>query len=322
MRRHSISVPVAIDLTKEQAWEALDNKGRSFFVVRFHFQLDERHLLESHKVGDWIGLYQSTKGMSAQHITSETTEVEQILSTKSIASHLTRSETLAELANELVGKIELPKLLNLDAGVKSLVSEKLINDYKIGVEIADSQKVTKRVELRIENHYPADETEAIVSVPVYRKRALDIHISFIDFLKVEYKTTAFGLRKKCQKLPRFGNSRRPPNVRKIGAPIATVYYWELQESSSKFMYEQEHNIEVRDPSQIVICEPVCSKPKYVEFPDVPTLYQVAKATFPHKWIWRRSETGEWTEEQLKNIEIKEAKSTNSGWYRRYGRTNK
>ena len=72
MNTESISIPVSVALINEDSWMRLDRKGTSFFVVRFHFQLKERLLNETHKVGDWIGLYQSTRGMSAQHVSKET----------------------------------------------------------------------------------------------------------------------------------------------------------------------------------------------------------------------------------------------------------
>ena len=88
------------------------------------------------------------------------------------------------------------------------------------------------------------------------------------------------------------------------------------------MYEKDHETEVKDPSQITICEPVCTKEKFVEFPNVPSLYQIAKAAFPYKWIWRKSEENEWTEEDLKKIELDEVKDKTNGWYSLYGGKNR
>lgn len=319
MRRESISIPVSVALTNESSWEQLDNKGTSFFVVRFHFQLNEKILNDSHKVGDWIGLYQSTKGMSAQHVTSETTEVEQIISIKSIEKHLIESELLGEIASDLVANIELPKILKIGSSVKSRVSAKFKDAYTLGTEIQDSHKVTNSHTLEITNQYPAEETKAIVSVPVYRRRCLDIYLSYIDYLKVDYRRSPFGLRKKSKKYPPVTHPKKHSNIFKVGQPIATAYYWELQKNASKFMYEEEHKTEVKDPSKITICGPEETKEKYVEFPNVPTLYQIAKAAFPHKWIWRKSVTQDWTEEDLKAIELEEVKSLKNGWYNLYGK---
>jgi hypothetical protein len=104
----------------------------------------------------------------------------------------------------------------------------------------------------------------------------------------------------------------------VGQPVATAYYWELQKNASKFMYEKDHQTEVADPSQITICSPVSTKERFVEFPDVPTLYHIAKAAFPYKWIWRKSTNNEWTEDDLRSIELEEVKKLKKGWSSLYG----
>jgi len=318
LKRKSITIPISIALSNEKAWERLDKKGTSFFVIRFHFQVNERLLNETHKVGDWIGFYQSTKGMSAQHVESETASIEKIHSLKSIENHLLESELLGEIAVDLVNSFELPKLLKVGSTVKGKVTSKLKDAYTLGQEILDSHKVTNTHKLEITNHYAPEETDAIVSVPVYRRRSCDIVLSFIDYLKVDYKRSPLGLRKKSKKYPPINDPRKHGNVYKVGTPIATVYYWELQHNASKFMYEKDHKPDVTDPTQITICEPITTKEGFVEFPSVPNLYQIAKAAFPHKWIWRKPENNDWTEEDLKKIELEEVKGKANGWYSLYG----
>jgi len=319
MKRESISIPVSVDLTNEDAWERLDSKGTSFFVVRFHFQLNERPLVETHKVGDWIGFYQSTKGMSAKYVTSETTKIEHINSRKSIEKHLLESELLGEIATDLINTIELPKILKIEADVKSLISSRIKDCYTLESELLDSHKVTNFHTLVITNQYPAEETEAIVSVPVYRKRSVDIFLSYVDYLRVDYKRSTFGLRKRSKKFPPVTHPKKHNNIYKIGHPVATAYYWELQKNASKFMYENEHKTEVADPSQITICSPVSTKEGFVEFPKIPTLYQIARVAFPHKWIWRKSTNKEWTEDDLKAIELEEVKKLKKGWFSMFGK---
>lgn len=108
-----------------------------------------------------------------------------------------------------------------------------------------------------------------------------------------------------------------PNRKKFGVPIATAYYWELLPQSSKFMFEREHKLEVRDPLQIEICAPRSIEERFVAFPKVPTLYQVANAAFPKKWIWRRSKRQNWTEDELRNMEFEEVREK-AGWWQIFG----
>jgi hypothetical protein len=88
-------------------------------------------------------------------------------------------------------------------------------------------------------------------------------------------------------------------------------------SSSKFVFEREHKVDVSDPLQITIGAPRNTKDRVVDFPKVPTLYQVANVAFPRKWIWRRSRRRDWTEEQLKNVELDEVRHKR-GWWANYG----
>jgi hypothetical protein len=79
------------------------------------------------------------------------------------------------------------------------------------------------------------------------------------------------------------------------------------------MIEKEHVIEVNDTEQISFEWPVEDKSKVVPFPDVATLYQVANAAFPKKWIWRKSSSLEWTADELKEIELDEVRGKNGWW---------
>jgi hypothetical protein len=71
------------------------------------------------------------------------------------------------------------------------------------------------------------------------------------------------------------------------------------------MYEDEYVREVEDPDEITVIRAKRTKRRAVEFPKtVPTLYQIARATFPEKWIKRK---GEWSEEDLMQIELEDAR---------------
>jgi hypothetical protein len=84
------------------------------------------------------------------------------------------------------------------------------------------------------------------------------------------------------------------------------------EQSSKLVYEEDYQIQVKDPDEITIALFERRVPRAVNFPNVPTLYQITRATFPKKWKNRRDR--DWTEEELMQIEYEEAKDT-PWWYR-------
>lgn len=196
-----LSIPFAVELTDESSWEALDQGRTSFGIVRFHFKLDDTSLGEPHKVGDTIGVYQKPKGVITRHVKSDTTMLEQVVSTKSIENHLLQNEVMAEIASDLTTKVGLQSLLTLDLTLKSKLSQKLISSFSVGGEVSCSDRATRTETLVIENQIPPEIEESIVSVPVYKRRAVDITLAYIDYLSVVYARSVFGLRKKARKAP-------------------------------------------------------------------------------------------------------------------------
>lgn len=305
-----ITVPFSVELSDESSWKNLDERKTSFGIVRFHFRLEDKTLGEPYVDGDAIGVYQKPTGMTMKHIKSDTTSIEQVVSAKSIEQHLLQSETLAEIAGELLAKHNLSSLLGFKFNMKGHISEKLSSSYTLGKEISTSEKVTKTETLTVENTFPAEIDETIVSVPVYRRRAVDISLAYIDYLKVDYARSPWGLRKKAKRHPKVIDHSNHPNRVPFGTPIATAYYWQILPHSSKFIFERDHKVGVVDPLQITICEPRSNKPRVFNYrTDIPTLYKIARAAFPTKWIFRKSAKQDWTEEELNKIEHDEIKGT-------------
>jgi hypothetical protein len=94
-------------------------------------------------------------------------------------------------------------------------------------------------------------------------------------------------------------------------------YWQLVPKSSCFLLETEHRNSVGSPTEVAVGPPQDEHAKKVEFPKVPTLYQIARVAFPRKWIWRKSEDKQWTEEELMAIELEEVRGK-PGWWTAHG----
>lgn len=298
---------MALELTSESSWEEIDTKQTKFGVIRFHFRLDDVPLGEPHKVGDYIGVYQKPKDAQLRIVKSEKTELERIEFHKSIENHLIYSEHIAELANEFVVKNKLSNLLRFDVSIKTKIIQKLSATYASTVELSTSEKITKTETIEIENELGSTIDETIVSVPVYKRRATDITLVFIDYLTVDYAPSIFGLRRRAKKRPQVTHPKKHPNRIPFGTPVGRAYYWQLLPTSSKFIPEREHKIEVINPLQVIIESPHDITPRSTHFPKVPTLYQIASVAFPKKWIFRKPKNREWTEDQLKAIELEEFK---------------
>ena len=318
MKRIEFSIPFSVELTEEKSWEALNKKQTSFGIVRCHFQLNERFLDEPHQVGDALAVYKSPKGVGSQHVISSSFELEEINQVSSIKKFLLENESTATFATELAGKMGFSQRSELTAKVKTQLSEKLRANVSSTNELHESQKIRETTSFEITNTIDPEITEPIVAVPVYKRKAYDLLLGYVDFLRVDYERSFFGLRKKAKKNPPIVDFNKHPNRIKFGVPISTIMYWEFLPKSSALMLESEHDVQVKYAEQVKVEYPQCEKIKVVNFPDVPSLYQIANAAFPKKWILRKSVEKEWTEEDLKKMELEEVKKSQNGWWRRNG----
>jgi hypothetical protein len=319
MKRIELTLPFSVELTQEDSWSVLNEKKTSFGIVRCHFQLNERLIEEPHKVGEALAVYKSPKGVGSQHVISSSFELEEIKQVSSIEKFLVENESVALFASEFAAKAGVNKHSNVSAKVKSELSQKLKTSVSSANELHESQKIRKTTTFEIKNDIGADIILPIVAVPAYKRKAYDLILSYVDFLRVDYERSLFGLRRKAKKSPPIIDFNEHPNKIKFGLPLCTIMYWEFSPRSSVLMIEDEHKVEVKDAEQIAICPPMCKKIKYVKFPDVPSLYQIANAAFPLKWILRKCPDKSWTEETLKLIELDEIKKKPNGWWERYGK---
>jgi len=318
MKRISFSIPFSVDLTREKAWEKLNKKESSFGIVRCHFQLREVILNEEHKVGEALAVYKSPKGVGSQHVISTSFELEKVNQKRTIEEFLKEHESTAELAAQIASESEFMEY-KISAQLKSKVTEKLKDRLSGSQEEFESKVIKEKVSFEITNTIDPDITQPIVAVPAFKRKAYDLILGHVDYLRVDYVRSSMGLRKKAVKKPKIIDFKKHPNRLEFGIPVARIFYWDFMPKSSVLMLEKEHVVEVENSEQVSVEKPSCQRKMFVEFPDVPTLYQIANATFPLKWILRKPESKEWTEEQLKAIEIKEVKeSPKKGWWATYG----
>ena len=311
------SIPISVKLASDQHWESLNDESTAFGIVRFHFFLDDLSVDGEIKYGEPIGVYRKPKGVTIKRTKSETTVIERVVSRKSVENFLAQREELSEIAADILAKSSAFPLFNFGSSVRSKISEKLLNSLTLGEELSTSLKATTTESVIIENELPADFEETMVSVPAYVRREVRIFLAHIDYLKVNYRRSTFGLRKRAKSDPPVTDFRNHHNRVDIGKHIATAFYWQLVPNSSCFLLSREHKIDVKNATEVLVCPPQLELRKRFDFPHVPTLYQIARAAFPKKWIWRKSPTRDWSEEELMAIEYEEVKGK-TGWWFRHG----
>ena len=311
MTKQYLSIPFAVDLTEEKAWDKLNNKNTRFFVTRFHFLIESVQLNEPHCIGEKLAVFETPQDASQEYVNTVTFGREDVNIISSIKNSLYENKLVAGLATECAAKVKTSGIGEISNSLKMKLNTEFKNSFSQSYRVEENSKVRQNVSFEIKNIFGPSISNPLVAVPVFQRCAFNMYLAYIDYLLVDYRKKYFGLRQIRKNHPKVIGIEHPNRMR-FGVPIARALYWKHLTGSSKFVYENEYTLEVSDPDEIEIV-PFERQNRVVEFPNVPTLYQITRAAFPRKWIKRK---GDWTEEELIAIECKEAHD--SPWWYRHG----
>lgn len=306
-----LTVPFAEELTKEAGWIQLDRY--LYFIARFHLQL-EQHQMRDFAVGDILRTYRTTPHSETEVVKvfeEEVTAVDLKETTRSAAlsSDLSRkvSATIAGTAKSPLYEVSGNLGASLEQTIRSSVSESIRSSATV------SQR--ERRSFTVRQTIKAGAPEVQVAVASYRKYRRDVYLHYLDYLFVEYKRTAFGLRRKKRNLPRPVGTAHI-NLIPLHIPLFRLVYWNLEPESSLLFTETEYQnlTRVAHPDRVTF--EVLDKPFRLPMPaqeEPPTLYTLSNIAFPLRWIDRK---GPWTREELEQIEMNEVEG--SAWWYQYG----
>jgi hypothetical protein len=303
-----LTVPFAEELAKEAGWTQLDRY--LYFISRFHLQI-EQNQMRDFTVGDILRTYRTTPHSETEVVKvfeEEVTTVDLKETTRSAAlSNDLRQQVTATIAGaatspfyEVSGNIGAL----LEQTIRSGVSESV----RSSATVSRREKKTFTVRQVIKSGAP----EPQVAVAGYRKYRRDVYLHYIDYLFVDYRRTAFGLRRKKRNLPRpIGTAHI--NVIPIHLPLFRLSYWNLESESSLVYTETEYQnlTRVSHPDRATFEE--LHHPMRLPMPareESPTLYTLSNIACPLRWIDRK---GPWTREELEQIELEEADGS-ALWY--------
>ena len=308
---NKLQIPSSVDLTKEEGWTQLHKY--LYFIPRYHLHIEDEQTDEL-GFGDILRTFHTTDF-------SETEVVKGFEEECTIADvkETTRSILLEnELSQKVTGTItagaksplyELSADIgaSLEQTIHSSVGQSIKSDHSVSTRVKKSFTISQKIK--------SGSRELQVAVAGYRKYSQKVFLHYIDYLSVEYKSTALGLRKKKRNLPRPIGGKHTNRI-PINIPLFKLYYWKLESESSLLYTETEYRQlpKVKHPDRITFEElndeirlPLPSKP------DRPTLYTLSNIAFPLRWIDRK---GPWTREELEKIELDEAEG--SAWWFQYG----
>ena len=306
-----ITVPFAEELTEEAGWTQLGKY--LYFVARFHLQI-EQHQMRDFAVGDILRTYHTTP-----HSETEVVQVFEEEVTTIDLKEITRSVALSNdlgqrVTATIAGAAKSPLYEvsgNIGAALERTIHASVSDALRSGTTVSRREKKSFTVRQTITSGAP----ELQLAVAGYRKYRRDVYLHYIDYLFVDYRRTALGLRRKKRNLPRpIGTAHI--NVIPLHMPLFRLFYWNLEPESSLLYTETEYQNLTRvahlDRVTFEQLDITMRLPRAAR-QEPPSLYTLSNIAFPLRWIDRK---GPWTKEELEQIEWNE--SEGSAWWHRYG----
>ncbi len=307
-----MQIPFAVDLTKERGWSQLDKY--LYFVARFNLHIEQGQAGDPMSFGEILRTYHTTDFSETEVVKDFEEECIVVDVNETTSTALFENELAAKITGEITGSVISP-LYEVSAKVGSSLEQTIRSS--VGLSLKSAQSVSRRVKksFTISQKIKSGAKELHYAVVGYRKYGWDVYLHYIDYLFVEYKSTALGLRKKKRNLPR-PNGQNHVNRIPINIPLFRLYFWEIESESSLLFTETEYRQlpKIEHPERAVFEElhAELKKPLPAK-PERPTLYTLSNIAFPLRWIDR---SGEWTREELMKTKLEEAEG--SAWWFQYG----
>lgn len=306
-----LTVPFAETLTKEAGWIQLNRY--LYFTARLHLQIEQSQMRDF-AVGDVLRTFRTTPHSETEVISVFEEEI-----TTVDLNETTRAVTLSKDLNQrltatIAGAAKSPFYEvsgNIGASLEQTIRSGVSESVRSSATVSRRERKTFTVRQSIKAGAP----ELQVAVAGYRKYRRDVYLHYIDYLFVEYRRTAFGLRRKKRNLPRPVGTAHI-NLIPMHIPLFRLSYWNLESESSLLFTETEYQnmTKVAHPDRVTFTE--LQEPIHLPMPareEPPTLYTLSNIAFPLRWIDRK---GPWTREELEKIEWEEAEG--SAWWYQYG----
>jgi hypothetical protein len=304
-------VPFAEDLTKEAGW--LQPDRYLYFAARLHLHIEQSQTNEL-AFGDVLRTFHTTP-FSETEITKVFEEEFTVVDLRETTRSVTLSDDLSrKISGAIAGAAKSP-FYEVSANIGASLEQTIRSS--VGTSLRSSETVSQRVRrtFTVNQTIKAGAQEMQLAVAGYRKYSQSIFLHYIDYLFVEYRPTALGLRKKKRNLPR-PVGKIHVNMIPIQMPLFKLFYWDLETESSLVFTETEYQKlpKVAHPDRVAFEE--LHEEITLPLPlhsERPTLYTLSNIAFPLRWVDRK---GPWTREELEKTEMEEADG--SAWWYQYG----
>jgi hypothetical protein len=306
-----LTVPFAENLTKEAGWIQLS--PYLYSVARFHLQIEQQQMRDF-AVGDVLRTYRTTPHSETEVVKVFEEEVTTVDLKETTRSAALSTDLSQQVTAAIAGTVKSPFYEvsgNLGTSLEQIIRSNISEAVRSSATVSRREKKSFTVRQTIKAGAP----ELQLAVAGYRKYRQDVYLHYIDYLFVEYRRTAFGLRRKKRNLPRPVGTAHV-NLIPIHIPLFRLIYWNLEPESSLLYTETEYQnlTRVAHPDRVTFEE--LHAPLRLPMPpreETPTLYTLSNIAFPLRWVDRK---GSWTREELEQIEMNEVEG--SAWWYQYG----
>ena len=124
---------------------------------------------------------------------------------------------------------------NIGASLEQIIRSSVAESLRSSATVSRREKKSFTVRQTIRQGAP----ELQLAVAGYRKYRRDVYLHYIDYLFVEYRRTALGLRRKKRNLPRPVGTAHI-NLIPMHIPLFRLVYWSLEPESSLLYTETEY----------------------------------------------------------------------------------
>src|ERR1039458_2246148 len=184
-----ISIPFAIDLTREAGWDHLDEKRTSFFVARCHFMVVNQQIEGKAKLGEKLREFSNELG-AAQEIT-DVEEQQYTVSYTEEALHcwLRESSSVHSFVASMAGETAIAPL---SPKAQLELSRKLRSEFQTSFKV-----VSSGTSQTIRSHgtkitLPATFQEPLVYPAVYQRWVGHLFLTYFEYLRVHYVRSLHG----------------------------------------------------------------------------------------------------------------------------------
>jgi hypothetical protein len=232
---NKLQIPLSVDLTKEKGWTQLDKY--LYFIPRYHLHIEEEQTDEL-GFGDVLRTFRTTDFSETEVVQAFEEECTIADVRETTRSVLLENELSQKVTGMVTGGLKSPLYelsaeigTSLEKTIRSSVGQSIKSDHSVSTRVRKSFTISQKIK--------SGSQELHVAVAGYRKYIRKVFLHYIDYLAVEYKPTALGLRKKKRNLPRPIGGKHINRI-PINMPLFKLQYWKLESESSLLYTETEY----------------------------------------------------------------------------------